>query len=223
MAKRICPFCKEKVKANAAICKHCRSDLPALPPKKWYQTWKGFFLIMFILGIIVQAIEEKPDTTDSTPKGAPVQSSSSSNKALNVNIDEKKALQDSYFGNFKNAKIIKKSGSIKLEVWQPWIQHVRQSFPSQVQNSLLIGPEKLTVTFDEIWKTENDENLTGSEKRQYKGQLDILTLYWKGDKVQASTVEKYYTGNPLTGSNLSTPAHKITDISDRQYILKNIQ
>ncbi|RLB34576.1 MAG: large conductance mechanosensitive channel protein MscL, partial [Deltaproteobacteria bacterium] len=28
MAKRICPFCKEKVKENATICKHCGSKLP---------------------------------------------------------------------------------------------------------------------------------------------------------------------------------------------------
>lgn len=61
MANRVCPFCKEKVNEQATICKHCRSELPPLPPpppKQWYQTWKGFFIIMFVLGIFVQMIQE---------------------------------------------------------------------------------------------------------------------------------------------------------------------
>lgn len=137
--------------------------------------------------------------------------------------NEKNILLNSYFGDFRNARIQKKSATIKLEVWQPWIQYVRQNFPPQFQSALLNGPENLTVSFDEIWEAENDENLTESEKRQYKGQLDILKLYWKEGKVQASTVEKFYTENPLTGANLSTPAHKITDIHDRVFILKKLR
>ena len=69
MAKRVCPFCKEKVKEDALICMHCRSELPPLPPqppKEWYQTWKGFFIIMFVLGIFVQAIQE-PSIKDQHP------------------------------------------------------------------------------------------------------------------------------------------------------------
>lgn len=65
MAKRECPFCKEKVKENALICMHCKSDLPPLPPKKWYQTWKGLLLILFGLGIFSNAFNDqtaKPPT-----------------------------------------------------------------------------------------------------------------------------------------------------------------
>lgn len=51
MAKRECPFCKEKVQEKATICKHCKNELPPLPPKKWYQTWKGLLLILFVVGI----------------------------------------------------------------------------------------------------------------------------------------------------------------------------
>ena len=210
MAKRICPFCKEKVKENATICKHCGSELPALPPKKWYQTWKGLLIVLFLLGIIAQAFEEQP----------PSQSSSAPPSSV---INERKALQDSYFGNFSNTKIQKKSGKIKLEVWNPWVQNVQKNFPPQFQGALLSGPQKLTVEYDEIWIADNDENLTESEKRKYKGQLDILKLYWKEGKVQASTVEKFYLGNPLTEEKLSPPAHKITDIQDRSFILKKLQ
>ncbi len=37
MAKRICPYCKEKIKADATICKHCRKDLSSMPPLSWYK------------------------------------------------------------------------------------------------------------------------------------------------------------------------------------------
>lgn len=210
MAKRICSFCKEKVKENATICKHCRSELPALPPKKWYQTWKGLLLFLFLLGIIAQAFEEQP----------PSQSSSAPPSSV---INERKALQDSYFGNFSNTKIQKKSGKIKLEVWNPWVQNVQKNFSPQFQGALLSGPQKLTVEYDEIWIAENNENLIESEKKKYKVQLDILKLYWKEGKIQASTVEKFYLGNPLTKEKLSPPAHKITDIQDRSFILKKLQ
>lgn len=59
MAKRECPFCKEKVKENATICKHCKSELPPLPPKKWYQTWKGLLLILAVLGIFGRAFDDR--------------------------------------------------------------------------------------------------------------------------------------------------------------------
>jgi len=61
MAKRICPYCKEKVKSDAVICKHCKSNLPPLPPKKWYQTWGGFLLIIFILAIFVRIFNDSAE------------------------------------------------------------------------------------------------------------------------------------------------------------------
>ena len=91
------------------------------------------------------------------------------------------------------------------------------------QDAFLVGPQRLIVEYDEIWIAEVDEFLTESEKRKWKGQLDILKLYWKEGKVQASTVEKFYFGNPLTHKKLSHPAHKITDIHDRSFILKKLQ
>ncbi len=225
MAKKICPFCKEKIKANATICKHCKSGLPALPPKRWYQTWKGLLLIIFVFGIIGQAIKEQPATTSSASHNS--SPSSTTNRISYANVketirDEKKALRDSCFGNFKEAIIQKKSGNIKLVVWQPWIQYVKQHFPPKFRSTLLSGSEKLSVSFDEIWISENNENLTETEKKKYKGQFDIIKLYWKEGKIQASTIEKFYIGNPLTGAKLSIPTHKITDIFDRKYILKTL-
>lgn len=36
------------------------------PPKKWYQTWKGLLLLLFILGLIGKAIDKTP--SNSTPE-----------------------------------------------------------------------------------------------------------------------------------------------------------
>jgi hypothetical protein len=137
--------------------------------------------------------------------------------------NEKILLKDSYFGNFTKAKIKKMPGNIKLEVWQPWIQHVKKNVPPQLQSALLNGPETLSVEYDEIWIAENNEGLTESEKKKYKNQLDILKMYWKNEKVQACTIEKFYLGNPLTEAPLSPPAHKITDIYDRSRIIQQLQ
>lgn len=52
MAKRECPFCKEKVLEKATLCKHCRSALPPPPPKKWYRTPGGLILLVFALIVI---------------------------------------------------------------------------------------------------------------------------------------------------------------------------
>lgn len=226
MAKRICPFCKEKVKENATICKHCRSELLALPPKKWYQTWKGFLLVLFLLGIIAQAFEEQPTSPPSQSSSTPPFSLINEKKMAkknDIDIDERKALQDSYFRNFSNAKIQKKSGKITLNVWRPWVLYVQEKLPPSAQDAFLSGPQKLTVEYDEIWVAECDEFFTESEKRKYKGEFDIVKLYWKEGKVQASTVEKFYLGNPLTKEKLSPPAYKLTDIADRSFILKKLQ
>jgi hypothetical protein len=68
MATRECPFCKEKVKGNATLCKHCKSELPPLPPKKWYQTWWGLLLVLFGLMIIANAFGLKTNPQPETPE-----------------------------------------------------------------------------------------------------------------------------------------------------------
>ena len=82
MAKRECPLCKEKVQEKATICKHCKSELPPLPPKKWYQTWKGLLLILFIAAIfgniLTRSSSHQPSTSvtlkEATQKVADVKS-----------------------------------------------------------------------------------------------------------------------------------------------------
>ena len=83
---------------------------------------------------------------------------------------------------------------------------------------LLKEPFQLRVEYDEIWVDEYDEPFTEQEKREYKGQLDMNTLYWKNDKIQAYKGEKHYESNPKTKSPVN--AHKIFSIYDRASILK---
>jgi hypothetical protein len=81
MAKRECPFCKEKVKEDAIICMHCKSELPPLPPKKWYQTWKGLFLILFVLGIFGQAFDDRSAKSTTSTKATNSIAANASNQA----------------------------------------------------------------------------------------------------------------------------------------------
>jgi hypothetical protein len=67
MATRKCPFCKEKVREDAMLCKHCKSELPPLPPKKWYQTWWGLLLVLFGLMIIANVFGLKTNPKPETP------------------------------------------------------------------------------------------------------------------------------------------------------------
>ena len=67
MATRKCPFCKEKVREDAMLCKHCKSKLPPLPPKKWYQTWWGLLLVLFGLMIIANVFGLKTNPKPETP------------------------------------------------------------------------------------------------------------------------------------------------------------
>jgi hypothetical protein len=225
MAKRTCPFCKEKVKIDATICKHCRSELPPVPLKKVYISWKWLLLLLFVFGIFAYEFQEHTSSTaknistsSSHPKRADEKTAKNSNSERKT-INEKKALLNSYFGDFRDGKIEKKSGKIILKLWEPWIQHVKKNFPSL----LLDNAQNLVVEYDEIWIWEYEEFLTESEKQESKGQLDIYKLYWRDNKVQAATVERYYIANPVTGEKLQRPSHKIVHIYDRTHILQKIR
>uniref|UniRef100_A0A7C4TLN5 Uncharacterized protein n=1 Tax=candidate division WWE3 bacterium TaxID=2053526 RepID=A0A7C4TLN5_UNCKA len=218
-------FLQKKVKIDATICKHCRSELPPVPIKKMHIPWKWLILLLFIFGIFADEFEaytsstsKNNATSSSNTKKTDKKTAKNSNSEGKI-INEKKALLNSYFGDFRDGKIEKKSGKIILKLWEPWTQHVKKNFSSLLLNDA----QNLVVEYDEIWIWEYDEFLTEREKQESKGQLDIYKLYWKVNKVQAATVERYYIANPVTGEILQHPSHKIVHIYDRTHILQNIR
>jgi hypothetical protein len=142
-------------------------------------------------------------------------------KVINSQVDEKdKLLKSNSYGYFQKAKKIKKSGKQFLKIWEPQLRYVLTIFPTFLTTSG--GVEKLNVEYDEIWIFENTEGLTPSEKTIYKGRNDLTKLYWKNNKVQACSVEKWFISNPSTGENLSNPSNKIWNLIPRDSILKEL-
>ncbi|MCX8026528.1 MAG: hypothetical protein N3A62_01555 [Thermodesulfovibrionales bacterium] len=60
MANRTCPFCKEKVKRDAVVCKYCQKELPPLPPPKKVPKWLAFAIIIIFLLIVINAMYTYP-------------------------------------------------------------------------------------------------------------------------------------------------------------------
>lgn len=71
---RECPFCREDIKENAIICKHCGSDVvPVNKPKKkrgCFQNFLLFFIITAVLGFVfgLMSDSDKESTSVDTKK-----------------------------------------------------------------------------------------------------------------------------------------------------------
>jgi hypothetical protein len=136
-------------------------------------------------------------------------------------MNEKAQLRDSFFGDFTKAKVQKKIGQCKLQVWPPYIQY-NSTLPPAMKEVSLAGVGELQVDYDEIWRANSDSLFTVAEKKKWKGQFDKNTLYWKNNKIQAYTLEKFYLSDPSTGKKLPTPSHKVVNIYDRKSILDKL-
>jgi len=138
-------------------------------------------------------------------------------QATEIIQNEKTALLNTtFYGDFRKAKKIKKTGKAVLEIWKDRAEYIK--------NKLRYSPEiyKLTVEYDEIWERKVDDSLTEEEKKKSWNDLDISKIYWKGNNVQASTLERKFISNPLTGEKFSAPIYKMIMIDDRSLILKNL-
>jgi len=197
VAKRECYICKGKVKENVTVYGHYKSELSTTSHMKWYQTWKGLLLILFILGVFIGACEEKPTSV--------ALNEANKNSENNDQTDEKSKLLNSYFGDFQQAKKVKSQAKESLRVWEPQVKYSLTLSPA-LRKVMLDGVTQLDIEYDEIWTSDNDGGL---------GKNDIYKLYWKENKVQACTIEKYYDSDPLTGEKLSEPSHKIWNIYSR--------
>ncbi len=65
MATRICPYCKEKVKKDAVVCKHCHKDLPPLPKVPFYKR-PGYILIAILIILAIYASQQSETKKENT-------------------------------------------------------------------------------------------------------------------------------------------------------------
>lgn len=133
--------------------------------------------------------------------------------------DEKAMLLDSAWGNFKKARMVRKTGTIILKVWPPHLEY--QAMIRSGKCVRVATPDReLAVTFDEVWVAEDDEHVSPSERRQKRGKLNHRKLFWQDGKVQCWTLEKYYAFDPVTKAKVGK--HQITQLADREEVLKGM-
>lgn len=149
-------------------------------------------------------------------------------------LDERQQLLSSTsWGDFRQAKKFKlrKPRKDLFAIWEPILEYAKDTqYPKAGQGAMsldefiqqIYGREKLDVEYDEIWVWEKDSPVTHTEKRANPAKRDVVRLYWLNGKVQAHIVGKFFETNPVSGSRLSPPIHKIWKISDRHRILKQL-
>jgi hypothetical protein len=129
-------------------------------------------------------------------------------------------LRSSSLGDWDKAKKIKKSGKILLQVWDPYIDYAKTVQDKSMRNVMLQNINKNNIDYNEIWIWERNDLFTPAERKKFRGQFDIHKLYWKDNKVQGFTLEKYYISNPINNKKIGK--HKITQVWDRDMILREI-
>lgn len=206
MALKKCKECGKDVSTEAQKCPNCGA------PVKRSRSFGCFTLIsiLFLLGLISSLFDNDKSVAPSKSKPIAQKTQEEINNANirreSLNIDEKKLLLNSFFGDFSYANKLNKNGKLSLEVWAPYVQYC-ETLSSMFYSAMCAGVTKLSVDYDSVWiiKDPDDD--------------DTTKLYWKDNQVQACTIEKIYEGNPYTKKRLSKPMHKITNIYDRDYIL----
>ncbi|MBI4470946.1 MAG: hypothetical protein HY650_16650 [Acidobacteria bacterium] len=118
-------------------------------------------------------------------------------------------LINSYFGDFRQAKKTKTSGTVSLNLWKSYVEYSNTLAPALRE---IAGVLELNVEHDEVWKTRKPDEFGAT-----------CTLYWNKQKVQACTVEKEYVADPFTMKRFPAPARKLVNIFDRAYILRELQ
>lgn len=172
-------------------------------------------------GISKERKEEKQNDLTKSNSHNLRDNSTNSTKEDPTIFDEKKALLNSYFGDFRKGQKEQKSGETSLEVWEPYVKHMSSIASRLKAGASWSGTRKLNVVYDEIWTWEDDRYLTASE-RERSGPTGIVKLFWKNNQIRAVEVRKPYSSNPVTGETFPTPTWKTTDLYDRSEILKEI-
>lgn len=133
---------------------------------------------------------------------------------------EKELFKKSYAAiDFRMDGIVAKPGKGNLQVWQPFIDHIKTLTPS-MQRVMKPELESLEVDYDEIWTYVDERYFTASEIKDNAGKLNIYKAYWKDGRFLALTQEKQFLGNPKTDEKFTNPCHQITNIYGREAFFK---
>lgn len=139
--------------------------------------------------------------------------------AATAGIQEKDYLINSpVCGDFRKARIVKEPQKVSLKVWDSYLAYL-DKLPQSARDSLPRGVTSLEVAGDEIWVAEQQDYFHLGQK---KGEPDLVKLYWRDGQVQALTVEKSFTADPVTWRRFSKPAYKLVAIFTREFILRKL-
>jgi len=135
--------------------------------------------------------------------------------------------QTDRLGDFTDAVIVNKKGTIHLKVWEPHREQV-SSLPSALEHAkkvLLEGVDELVVEYDEIWEVVYVGGLTPQQESEWrsKGWYDVFTLYWKNGRVMAWTWKKPFVRHPVTLQEFPSAKYFVTNILDRDYIVNELR
>jgi hypothetical protein len=97
--------------------------------------------------------------------------------------DEKAKLLNSFFGDYRLARRVKKSGNTILHKYDAYIQYANRVPIAVARNVMLKGVNELEITYDEIWIDIDDHLFSEAEKKKDKGKFNINKLYWNDNKV----------------------------------------
>jgi hypothetical protein len=107
-----------------------------------------------------------------------------------------------------------------LQAWDHWREYLQKFYGGAPE--LRAGQDQLAVSFDEVWVLEQQDYLKLGRKRGDKRDPDRVKLYWKGDKVQALTVERPFKIDPFTFQALPQVEYRLMAIYPREYLLQEL-
>jgi hypothetical protein len=131
-------------------------------------------------------------------------------------------LKTTAFGDFRKAKRIAKEERASLQVWPPYREYLDR-LPPEARNRLSQGRESLELGYDDLWVAEKPDYLRFGLAKEHNGEPYLVKLYWQGDHIQALTVAKYFTGDPVSLKPLPKPDYKLVLILGRDQLLPEAQ
>lgn len=210
-----CPFCKEKIKSNAVICKHCKSSLPRNNQNSSRSSLlknKYFWVFVFFLFIVGMFNQEDDLNKNNTVNNNDLIVIAENKESVNDKLLFKK---DGYAGDFRGCEKSKVKGSENIKLWVPFANSM-QGLAAKYGRVAPIYKRVLVVNYDEIWTTKK------SGSRNSDNYPDINKLYFYKNKIMATTSSRYYDIDPVTKQYINDKGYKIITANTRDELIEGI-